>query len=245
MKTALLMVKLRILRDAEGAAALLAIDELDSVLEGQQSPEEGASPDTRTLVRNLYKHAKGIVAKHPKPPGETQGDSELPSTNQSFAEPKKTGLVQQARRKIIMEFLKRAGPSGGSSIQCQHCKTHIPSLHRHANTKIFQLPSRKGKAVLDTAGMITSTAEPVTKDDEDEMLLSESSTEDEAREEDEGKRTRKQRKHAILESAPLLHANAGMKYMTPLHVQELLAKLWNNEQDTLTLMFGESIPVPE
>ena len=84
-----------------------------------------------------------------------------------------------------MEFLKRTGPSGGSSIQCQHCKTHIPSLHRHANTKIFQLPSRKGKAVLDTADMITSTVEPITKDDEDEMLLSESSTEDEA-----GRRTR-------------------------------------------------------
>ena len=48
-----------------------------------------------------------------------------------------------------MEFLKRSGPFSSSSTQCQNCKVHIPSLHRHANTKIFQLPSRKGKMVMD------------------------------------------------------------------------------------------------
>ena len=242
VKTALFMVKLRVLRDAEGAAALLAIDELDSMLESQQSSEDGAAVDTQSLVRNLYKHAKGIVAKHPKPPNEIQGDFELATTNQSFTEPKKSGLVQQARRRIVMEFLKRSGPFSSSSTQCQNCKVHIPSLHRHANTKIFQLPSRKGKTIVDAPNMIASNVEPITRDDEDDVLLSESSTEDESKEDDEGEKTRKQRKQTLLESTPLHHANTGMKYLTPLHVQELLAKLWNNERDTLTLMFGSQSP---
>ena len=78
MKTALFMVKLRILRDAEGAAALLAIDELDSVLEAQQSSEEGASPDTRTLVRSCTSTQRASSPNIPSPQVRSKGTLNSP-----------------------------------------------------------------------------------------------------------------------------------------------------------------------
>ena len=58
------------------------------MLESQQSSEDGTPIDAQSLVRNLYKHAKGIVAKHPKPPNEIQGDFEFATTNHPLLNPK-------------------------------------------------------------------------------------------------------------------------------------------------------------
>lgn len=56
----------------------------------------------------------------------------------------KSGLLSEYRRKLINNFLKKV-PTGN---QCQHCRGYIPGLHRHANTKIFLNPLRRGMAAV-------------------------------------------------------------------------------------------------
>jgi DNA-directed RNA polymerase I subunit RPA1 len=124
------------------------------------------------------------------------------------------GHVSEYRRKVIGEFLKRQG----ASTMCPHCKAHIPNLHRHANTKIFQTPLRKGlqagggggsQASLDAAGREESDA---SGEEEEEELPEDADV------------------------------SRGMKYMTPLHVYEHLRALWRNEFALLDLVFAHGSP---
>ena len=248
VKTALLLAKLCVLDEAAAAAAIHAVNELDALLISSSEDDSGAIMDADALVRRLMKHAKSVIAANPcslpsphddSPPRDAfkshdaarphEGTNE--DTSPSFKEPLRSGFVAQTRRKIVMEFLKRAGPSGGSSTQCQHCRAHIPSLHRHANAKIFQMPVRKGAMVAGVQSMVSSTTEPTT------IELSESS--ESGSDDEEAKLTKHKKKQVILEAAPLtVSGGEGMKYMTPLHVHDLLARLWSNEHKVLTRIFG-------
>lgn len=170
--------------------------ELEAVISQKEFTfdEEGESSqklDEQGVLAKIHEHVTGLLSKS--------------ALNTSST----IGIVAEQRRKLIGEFMKR---QGASSI-CQCCKAHIPNLHRHGNTKIFQTPLRKG------------TQAPTGRSTED--ILDNEAGEEEVEEEE------------VPEDAGV---SRGMKYMTPMHVYEHLRNLWKNEREVLDLIFAHNIP---
>lgn len=93
---------------------------------------------------------------------------------------------------------------------CQYCKGTSPALYRHAGSKIFTLPLREALRTRMALEGRTLDHEVSSND----MELDESDSEDKVKD------------------------MAHKRYLTPTHVRSHLSKLWKNEPELLSLMFG-------
>lgn len=193
------------------AGLLLEAKELETFLNRRDSLElTDERLDVDTLVSRLKAHVQAALSGAGLPPRE--------------AVKRKNGAVAEYRATVIGEFLKG---SGSASNVCQHCRGYVPSLYRHAGTKIFINPLRRNQQVMmDAKGMDT------------DRVFSGSHT---GRRDggEEGTTTTKTATSPDEVSDPA--ALKGMKFLTPMHVYEHLRQLWRNEAPILNLLFGSQL----
>ena len=235
LKTTLLSCKLRVLAEAEGAEALRALEALDLLMQSTAEEDE-KTVSAEAIVKRLRQFTRTIIQDHPKPVSESE---------------EKSAMVQLARKQLIMEWLKRQGPSSpGSSNRCSHCRSVIPSLVRSQNVKLFQTPSRGGRGAAAVAEVSITVNGDANGDEQEENggSLSESSTTDsEANETAQGKAIAeaKQTKTDILAAKKTVISDesliTGRRYLSPVHAQDLLRRFWDNETALMSLVFGEGV----
>lgn len=194
----MIIAKLRLL----DAGCLLDELELEAVISQKEFgiEEEGEARSTKldeaALLSKISDHVTSILASKP-----------VDANGRSI------GIVAENRRKLINEFMKRQG----ASTMCQCCRAHIPNLHRHGNTKVFQTPLRRNlQAAMDAKSLTTKL-------------------EDESETEEAGGAAAVEEDEEVPEDAG---TSRGMKYMTPLHVYEHLKSLWRNERTLLDMIFA-------
>lgn len=145
VRVALLIAKLRLLQ----GGLLMESIELDTWLDShaddtsadlEMAEEAGISSehvlrvDESAIIDRLNRHVKQLIQKK-----KAEGN---------IVERKSAALHAQ-RQAVIDEFLKKPP----SSNLCPHCKASVHGLHRHANTKIFLLPSKKQQhSLLSSSG---------------------------------------------------------------------------------------------
>lgn len=193
----MVIAKLRLL----DAGYLLDMLDLEAVISQKEFAveEEGETRSTKLdEAALLSKISDYVTAMLTSKPADPNGRS--------------VGIVAENRRKVIHEFMKRQG----ASTMCQCCRAHIPNLHRHGNTKVFQTPLRRNLQAAMDAKSLTTKLEDEADSEADEAAAVE---EEEEVPEDAG-------------------TSRGMKYMTPLHVYEHLKSLWRNERTLLDMIFA-------
>ena len=234
VKVAIFTAKLQLL----DAGLYIEAVELDNPVSqrefyGSKDFDEKVQIDEAALVVKIRAYTQSTIKRHTR-------DGSTSSCK------KKIGPIAEQRRLVIGEFLKRSG----STTVCHYCRGHSPSLHRHSNTKIFQMPLRKSlEAVMTSKGM---NADAVFEeqngantecDDEGKILqdsFSDDASEPDSDEDAPAEKIKKKKglsKSGTTSKAEML-SEKGMKYLTPIHILEHLRRLWTNEKVLLGLVFG-------
>ena len=258
LHTALLSAKLKVLREGEGGVALRAIHDLDSLLhtpapkssslghqssvmevEEEENMAEGESE--ATILKRIHAFTKQTIASHPKsPPFEEGGRG---------GEDGEEALVTQTRKSLIAQWFKDVGGSSGRA--CQHCRAPLPKLHRHGQSRIFQssralassnkasnIPENRAK-VSQREASASASSNTVDASDDSQASSSDSSELDDG---DDDKNPKKPANKPGSEPpgiSAIRTADSKMTYLTPLHVQSILQKLWHREHESCALIYGD------
>ncbi|KAK9767442.1 hypothetical protein K7432_002798, partial [Basidiobolus ranarum] len=157
----------------------------------------------------------------------------LENASDSASKDYKVTLINEERRKVQADFVKRAC----GKRRCDNCTGYAPSLRNDGYTKVFKQPlPKKYQAVMDAKGMTESDvlqkkakqpkrhyadAEMMDVDEEEEVAEAESEME-------------------IASEKKTAHT-----FMTPLHLRNHITLLFENEEEISNLLYGKYDPISQ
>ncbi|KAF9107262.1 hypothetical protein BGX29_006781 [Mortierella sp. GBA35] len=177
----------------------------------------------------------------------------------------KTTVVNDERKRVIAEFYRRAV----AKKKCENCATFSPSYRKDGFAKIFEKPLTKKQQLFNTvqghqqANLLVSTAKKAVASDSDSAS---EHTEDEESDEDDdanmssesdgdkkkqkkattkkAKETKPKKSRNIVDSddEDAMELKDNNKFLTSLHIQSTLKKLFTVEQKMCALLYGANGP---
>ncbi|KAI1321572.1 hypothetical protein EDD11_003052 [Mortierella claussenii] len=176
----------------------------------------------------------------------------------------KTTVVNDERKCIIADFYRRAT----NMRKCNNCATFSPTFRKDGYAKIFEKPLTKKQLMYNTAqGRVQTNvlATPVKKaatsasdsesatsehtedeeEDEDDDADMSSDTEDAKKKQKKSSKTVKTKKSRNIvdsDDEDAMELKDNNKYLTPLHIRNLLQRLFDVEQQMCSLLYGANGP---
>ncbi|KAF9919290.1 hypothetical protein BX616_009322 [Lobosporangium transversale] len=175
----------------------------------------------------------------------------------------KTTVVNDERKRVIAEFYRRAT----NVKKCNNCATFSPTFRKDGYAKIFEKPLTKKQLMYNTAQgreqtnvlatQIKKAATPMSdsdsstsehtedeEDDADDDADMSSAGEDVKKKQKETKvaKTKKSRNIVDSDDEDAMELKDNNKYLTPLHIRNLLQRLFVIEQDMCALLYGSNGP---
>ncbi|KAF9582603.1 hypothetical protein BGW38_010985 [Lunasporangiospora selenospora] len=176
----------------------------------------------------------------------------------------KTTVVNEERKRVMADFYRRAI----GKRKCENCASFSPSFRKDGYAKIFEKPLTKSQQLYNTAqGKIQTnvliSAKAVGSDESDEQS---EHTEDEAHEDSDAKMSSESEKETkkgkgkgkkaqkpakapkkirnIVDSddEDAMELKDNNKYLTPIHIRNILRRVFDIEQRICSLLYGANGP---